>query len=264
MSQNKNIQLNQLSKKRDNKMTCIIGAKCKDGAVLASDRKITYVDKPTEFRDKLHRDYYPIVTGGAGGSMVYDNFRHKLLPKLQPHQWTEIQVSGIIPMYSSSDISFFNYQNRIAEIVREVNDEETDENNKIELLTGIQTLDRDSKLTYITKEGYPTNGQLYKSIGTGAQYTYVFLKPFYDNEKDITMYKLTRLAYFIIRFIEKFNIDPCQGVGGKPQFWCIPNSEELFSDEDRSEWISQFEEDAYEMIENFRQNGINALLPTKG
>lgn len=78
------------------------------------------------------------------------------------------------------------------------------------------------------------------------------------------MYKLTRLAYFIIRFIEKFNIDPCQGVGGKPQFWCIPNSEELFSDEDRSEWISQFEEDAYEMIENFRQNGINALLPTKG
>ncbi|MFY9964385.1 MAG: hypothetical protein WAK50_01490 [Nitrososphaeraceae archaeon] len=240
-------------------MTCIISARCNDGVILISDRKITYVDKPTEFRDKLHRDYYPIVTGGAGGSRVYENFRQKLLPGLQPRQWTEIQVSGIIPMYSSNETNFFSYENRIAGIVRDVNSGEYDEN-KIELLVGMQVIGQEAKLVYITKEGYPTNGQLYQSIGTGAPYTYVFLKPFYDNEKEITMKKIARLAYFTIRFIEKFDIDPFQGVGGKPQFWCIPNNGPLFSEQDRPEWTTQFEQDITKMFENFQERNIDALL----
>ena len=171
---------------------------------------------------------------------------------MQPVKWDKIQVSGIISLYSSNEVNFFNYQDRISRIVREVNEEETDDNNKIELLTGIQISGQDSKLTHITKEGYPTNGQLYRSIGTSAPYSYVFLKPFYDNEKDITMHKLARLAYFIIRFIEKFDIDPYHGVGGIPQFWCIPNSGALFSDEDRQEWITQFERDTISMLKNFK------------
>jgi hypothetical protein len=115
-----------------------------------------------------------------------------------------------------------------------------------------------TSIFYITKDGYPTNGQLYRSIGTGAQFSYVFLKPFYDNGKEITMFKLARLGYFIIRFIGVFDIDP--GVGGKPQFWCIPNSGNLFSDEDKPEWIAKFEQDTNTMLENFKQKSIDAFL----
>ncbi len=107
------------------------------------------------------------------------------------------------------EINFFSYEGRIAGIVEKVNEDENDEN-KIELLVGMQVIGQESKLTYVTKEGYPTNDQLYRSIGTGAPYIYVFLKPFYDNEKEITMEKVARLAYFTIRFIERFEIDSFQ------------------------------------------------------
>jgi len=259
--ENRQIQLGQLLTKKQHRMTCIIGGKCKDGVVLISDRKITYVDKPSEFRNKLHRDYYPIVTGGAGGSKVYENFRHKLLPQLQSVQWKEIQVSGIIPMYSSNENNFFNYQNRISQIVVEVNTGEPDEY-KTELLTAIQLSSGDAILTYITKDGYPTNGQLYRSIGTGAQFSYVFLKPFYDNEKEITMFKLARLGYFAIRFIGDFNID--DGVGGKPQFWCVPNTGGLFNDEDRQNWVEQFERESDTIIKNYKLRNIDAFLTPDG
>jgi hypothetical protein len=74
------------------------------------------------------------------------------------------------------------------------------------------------------------------------------------------MKNVARLAYFTIRFIEKFEIDPFQGAGGKPQFWCIPNNAPLFSDSDKPEWITQFEQDANVMLDNFNLKNIDALM----
>lgn len=261
MRQNKNIQLHQLHRKRCGKMTCIIGARCSDGVILISDRKITYEDKPSEYRDKLaHPTNYPIIVGGAGGSGTYEEFRRRIVPKFQPVLWKEMQVSGFINMYSDTENNFSNYQKRIIDVLREVNEEENYDANKVELLTGMQILGQESIFTYINSDGYPINGQQYRTIGTGAQYSYVFLKPFFVNEGEITMYKLARLGYFIIRFIEKFDIDPCHGVGGVPQFRCIPNNGPLFSDEDRPEWMSKFEKETKMMLENFQQKNIDALL----
>lgn len=74
------------------------------------------------------------------------------------------------------------------------------------------------------------------------------------------MYRLARLGYFIIRFIEKFDIDPVHGVGGKPQFKCIPNTGQLFSDLDKPQWITEFERDTTIMLENFKLKNIDALM----
>lgn len=135
--------------------------------MLVSDRKITYDDKPSEYRDKLtHSTRYPIIIGGAGGSKAFDDFRRKLIPKFQAVQWNEIQVSGFINMYSDTENNFSNIQSRIIDIVREVNGAEKYEVNEIELLCGMQISGQESILTYINKDGYPINGQLWRSIET--------------------------------------------------------------------------------------------------
>jgi len=58
---NQPVKLKQLSTKRHNKMTCIIGGKCSDGVVLISDSKITYDNHPPDYTAKLHGEFYPLL-----------------------------------------------------------------------------------------------------------------------------------------------------------------------------------------------------------
>ena len=58
--------------------------KCVDGAVIVSDSKITYTDHPPSDTAKLHSEFYHIVTGGAGSTDLYDEFRHHALYATQP------------------------------------------------------------------------------------------------------------------------------------------------------------------------------------
>src|SRR5215211_1075772 len=111
---NQPVKLKQLSTKRHNKMTCIIGGKCSDGVVLISDSKITYDNHPPDYTAKLHGEFYPIITGGAGPTDLYDTFRTNIVPVMQsgslipnsfpnqPVQNTQpiAQTSGVIHMYA--------------------------------------------------------------------------------------------------------------------------------------------------------------------
>jgi len=71
------------------------------------------------------------------------------------------------------------------------------------------------------------------------------------------MYKFAKMAYFIIRFIEKFGID--DRVGGQPQIWFIPNSGELFTHKDRPDWIKDYETYSQIAIENLEKQIFDTL-----
>jgi len=273
----KNIQLKQLSTKRRIRMTCIIGGKCVDGVVLISDSKITYDDHPPDYMAKLDRDYHPIITGGAGQTDLYDIFKTNVVPVMQsgsvipedfPNQQIQnmrsnIQTSGIVHIYAPGSAGGYNYgaiQNRFSTLIRKINKstQASDRNGQLELLTATQLADiHEAKLTVTTTVG---NSDVYKyrAIGDGEQYSYVFLKPFYDNASTIDMYSVIRLSYFIIRFLDTFELST--GIGGPPQFWGIPNQGNLFTHNDKLEWVKQFENETALMLKNFRRNGIDALL----
>jgi 20S proteasome alpha/beta subunit len=53
MRDNKHIRLEQFSIKKHNKMTCIIGGRCKDGVVLVGDRKVKYDNNTVEYVEKI-------------------------------------------------------------------------------------------------------------------------------------------------------------------------------------------------------------------
>jgi len=42
-----------------------MGGKCSNGVVLIGDRKVSYSGQPSGYREKIHKSYTPIVTGGA-------------------------------------------------------------------------------------------------------------------------------------------------------------------------------------------------------
>jgi 20S proteasome alpha/beta subunit len=248
-------------------MTCVIGGKCKDGIVIVSDRKITYKDHPTDYREKIHKlGSYPIITAGAGGAAAYNKFRMKLTPELQSQTsvWDNAHVSGItVQMYGTTGDNFASYQTKIVNTLKQVNVEENHES-QIELLIAIQIADHDAIFTHIDTSGY-TSDCPYKAIGTGGQYAYVFMKPSYD--EDILMNEFARVGYFAVKFLDKFEIDPDVGLDRNsskhniPQIWFMPNHGTIYTLEERHDLSVKYETDTNIMIQNFKQNGINALLP---
>ena len=92
----KNWYLNEDRRMRE-KMTLIIGAKCKDGVILVSDKKI--VDNQTgevEYKEKL---FFPIegasiVVGAAGYVNLFREFNSKL-PYLLNEKITEYRIRNI-------------------------------------------------------------------------------------------------------------------------------------------------------------------------
>jgi 20S proteasome alpha/beta subunit len=249
------------------RMTTIIGGKCVDGALLISDRKLTYSDRPTEYIEKTHCDRYPIVTSAAGGSNAYSNFRNKLLPDLQPEPkpgaWQNMQVSGIIEMISNKpEDSYSYYTEHLSRLVKEVNQNEADYD-KILLLVGMQLKDRGAILLQFNEKGYPIEERKYIAIGSGESYTYVFLKPFY--RPDITMREFARLGYFTIKYMDRFEIDEGSGLSrskpfDRPQIWFIPDSGRLYHGDEHPDLIGEFESDTNKMLDNLEQKGLSVFL----
>jgi hypothetical protein len=113
-------------------MTCIIGGKCSDGVVLISDSKITYDDHPPDYITKLHMEYHPIITCGAGSTDLYDIFRENipvmqsgaLIPVNFPLNTSPVvQTSGVIHLYAAGSAGGYNYstiQNRLSKLVKKI------------------------------------------------------------------------------------------------------------------------------------------------
>lgn len=246
-------------------MTTIIGGKCVDGVILVADRKLTYFYRPTEYIEKIHRDYYPIVTSAAGGSNAYINFRNKLLPEIQPEPkpWENMKVSGVIEMVSDRlENTYSHYRTHLTTIVKEVNRNEAD-SDKIQLLVAMQIKNQGAVLLLFNDVGYPIEEGKYVAIGSGEPYSYAFLKPFY--RQDMTMQEFSKLGYFIIKYIDKFEIDEGSGLSkskpfDRPQIWFIPNSGQLYHSEQRPDLIGQFEADTNQMLDNLEQKGLNIFL----
>jgi 20S proteasome alpha/beta subunit len=257
------------------KLTCIIGGKCNDGVVLASDSKVTYDDHPPSVQEKLHSPFYHIITGGAGSTDLYGSFRNQSVYATQPDVRISpdftlerqqeynlnqpVQTSGIILMYGGQ-YNYSTIQTNFGNLVKGINRSKyaLDINGSLELLVATQIADKQTaELTHFTAKG-PSDVHDYRGIGSSGMYTYIFLKPFFANAKDISMYKFARIAYFIIRYIERFEIDT--DVGGEPQMWFVPNTGELYTLKTKEYWRVEFENHSAKTMTNFDKNILHEFL----
>src|SRR5262245_49734132 len=244
-------------------MTCIIGGRCKDGVVLVGDRKVKYDDNTVEYVDKIFSEYYPIVTAGSGSNISYNKFRDAAKEAAQKAtsknktKFDSTKVSGILQTYPILDdekaIIFGKYESQLEDIVRDTNTRYQGRvGESFDVLLATQLYPQNAILKHIGVTGAADDiskrEYKFKVIGSGEPFARVFLKPFWHNKME--MEEFAKLAYFVVRYIDFFEIDDSVGLGGqKPQVWFIPDNGQIYDDKTRHDIIESFEKDTNMRIE---------------
>jgi 20S proteasome alpha/beta subunit len=188
-------------------MTLILGSKCADGVVLIADKKVILnggID--IDYRDKLFAVLDYVVFGSSGST---DNF--------------ELFRGYVMEYFRKNKISFDDVIKELSGLAFRVNQKYNfNKDFYFDVLVGLQFPDKPSTLTFISGHGNPRTIEKYYMLGSGASYAKVLLEKLLC--KDLTMEQFAKLGYFIIKYVEDFNLNRAVGIGStEPQIWYIPD-----------------------------------------
>jgi hypothetical protein len=114
-----------------------------------------------------------------------------------------------------------------------------------------------SKLTYFYQDGRPEEVKKYKAIGVWT-YGSIFLQENWGPE--MNMETVAEIGYFIIRYIEKFQVDLGVGTGGDrpyPQVKFLPDAD--YEYDHSSYQIQKFEDDARRNLDRLSKDRVFKL-----
>lgn len=177
-------------------------------------------------------------------------------------------ISGAVFWNRSQDsnraINYIEYLNELEDVVRSINDAHKyglDSNSLIDCLIGVWTQDRGSKLSYISPKGLQSDVEDHRVIGSGEDYSQVFLRSLLEPSQQLTMLDFAEIGYFVIKWLDRFEIDKGTGLGGgRPMMWFMSDSGESKNDRKILETIQNFECKTNRMLENWENHGLNTLL----
>ena len=244
--------------KKHLKMTCIIGAKCKEGVVLVTDWKVISDNESVEFKKKIFMDYYHVVVVSSGSTTQFGNLRREAKEAAQRFfGQSPNQVSGAFSVYPDAvtlpTITLYSYLDDLKEIVKKYKKEANAY--PFDALVAIQTKDRGARLHYIDAYGAMGDHEDYIIVGsdTSRIISLVFLKPIWN--RDIPMSRFLRDAFFIIKFIDRFHLDDTVGLGGNmPQ---IPDSGQVQEVPPIS--LKGINQTVDKMLDNWEESGLDRL-----
>ena len=207
-------------------MTLIIGIKCKNGVVLASDRKVMEGGE-ARVEDKIMISPQQILYAGAGLKDLFDKFLFKIHTELtertnklvtqyqKKHPEEEIKSDAITPYKYAED--FINDCEKIlADLANNYEDVILKAGQGAAVLIAFRS-GANAELHYIdTENAMGSRRNNYLAIGSSAQIANIFLKELWT--KDITMKEGGKLASFIIEYIDKSGLDNFVGEGYQIQF----------------------------------------------
>lgn len=198
---------------KQNSLTYILGARCKDGVVLVADRKVVHSNSGEEnYEPKLFPLGNPVsvVWGAAGVQAFYDSFTNRVKVRIQKHDRVSWERFRIFLEEAYEDMnkiygSLFTTQLNVIIAQRP----------KIR-----------SELWLIDGIGSPQRIRKFRAIGTGAKHGTVFIQHFWDAKNGkLDMREVAEIGYFTVRYIETLKLDRFVGVGSlKPQVWFVPDN----------------------------------------
>lgn len=243
-------------------MTCIIGSRCSDGVVLIADRKVSYPSRPPEYIDKLVSPYTPFVFGSSGSVGLFQRFLDDALKEAQEIHRSNVETtrdatSGAVFQYPTQDpnkaIEVRPYLNKLEEVISRISDKYRSSAINFEILLAVRTHDSGSILYHFPEQSPAEKVFRYKPIGSGQPFSEVFLRPSW--KKEMNMMDVARMAYFVIKFIETFELDTAVGVDGQhPQVWFVYD----YNDPQQA-WnnlLEEFKQDADKRLEKIRRDGM--------
>jgi 20S proteasome alpha/beta subunit len=218
-------------------MTYILGSRCQDGVVLVGDRKLT-AETSYSFEEKIFMDVPPVVLASSGVYGLFDKFRNKVAAHLAEHPQQPAQI----------------FLEAIENFTLELNEtyRERLRGQVFDVLAGVRGGDR-SVLYHVQPNGFAEPVKRYRVIGHGEPYGSVFLKGLWRT--DITMTQVAELGYFIVKYIERFELDSSVGVGSEHlQIWLIPDAQSLPIDQAPATWLDAFKKKTESNLQKLDEN----------
>jgi 20S proteasome alpha/beta subunit len=265
-------------------MTCIIGCKCVDGVVLVADRRVINYTESVQPREKIFMDFHPFVVASSGSTTAFDNFRKDAKDlairslgyhDLQQQKFTTVPydaaaVSGAVEIYSSISsinhpaIPLHSYLDGLKNIVKKYKSElRSNSDYSFDVLIASRAEDSMGVyLSYIDDNGMMEDVDAFrKFIVIGSYETRVaaefLLKPL--SNSNMTMNQFAELAYFIIKYVDRFKTDVKVGLEGqRPLVFVIPIKGDIGRACDNI--MERLESHTNDMLGNIEKYGISKLL----
>lgn len=192
------------------------------------DKKVTMEDGTDyDYQDKLFLILPQIIVGSSGVVGLLEKFTDR--------------VQAL--MASKQNISAMEFITEVENITGSLNKTyfERLRGQVFDVLLGIKT-PGPAVLKYIMPIGFSENVRKHKAIGHGAPYGAIFLKQLW--RPDMIMEQVAELGHFVIKYIEKYELDGSVGVGsGHPQIWFIPDNPPLGTPPEEMQMYNQHQAD---------------------
>jgi len=210
-------------------MTCIIGIVCKDGVIIASDRRIVRGPEALEEK-KIHElklgENVVGVVAASGLTGMLDNFLEEAYLEM-----TIRRIINVKELKQAVEDAIYRIYKRYSDRLGE----EAGVNALISCLDGLTS--GKAKLYQLYPNGYMAEVKTYSSLGSSTPLTLPFLKATYKN--NISLNDAAKLASFIILYIQKFELD--RSVGGKPMIAVVEHEKRprILSEEEINEIVKE-------------------------
>lgn len=198
-------------------MTYILGVRCTDGIVLIADRKIIINEGVGYiYGDKLYGDLGGIIIGFSGSKSTFELFRTEI-----------IQFVNEYRKDYNEGVPIHKLILQISEVSYKLSNKYRTSNDSFDILiavSGTHLPNLVSNPKYVYQDGRIDNVDEYESIGTGWPYGMIYLKQNWHGQT--SMKEAAALGHFIIKYIERFELDLSVGTGkNSPQIWFVPNNQ---------------------------------------
>ena len=191
-------------------MTYVIGSRCSDGVVIVADRKHT-IEKTGDsvYDNKILGEFSGIITGFAGIRGSYELFIMNMMDYLNKNGSMNPNEFLLKARDITLKLKSYDY----------------------EVLFGVSNTvtNNSSYLKHMYPDGKTESIRTYIVIGQGEPVGRYFLKKYW--KENLNMKQVAELGYFIIKIIERYNLEESVGLGNtddifqkKPQIWFIPDN----------------------------------------
>ena len=190
-------------------MTLILGARCRDGAVLVADSKLTEDNSGLQFSydNKTTGELQGILTAFSGDRGTFQIFTTRVRDYVNTtarelrREAFQKPVKGLIktqfgPTIDQLSLEIYDIQHDLHSKYR---------NYDFEVLMGISGRyyppSKMSRLFYFYPDGRVIPIKDYRIIGSGAPFALYYLKRYWQEDK-MEMKKFAQLSDFVIRYVE--------------------------------------------------------------
>jgi 20S proteasome alpha/beta subunit len=226
-------------------LTCIIGLVCKDGVLIASDRRIVRGPEALEERKihelKIGEDVVGVVAA-SGLTGMRDNFLEESALEIAARR-----IVNVRELKESMEDAAYRIYTRYSERLKE----DAEINALVACLENLSS--GKAKLYQLYSNGYMDEIKTYSSLGSSTPLTLPFLKAAYHD--NLTLEQATRLSIFIIMYIQRFELD--RNVGGKPMIALVKNGEgvKILGEEEIDKLVNEIKS----LLETYKNELLNLL-----